>query len=629
MKRRDFLRVAGLGAAGLLSGVALSANQLLGDTPTIVEPALPSPIESDCPPLIRAIRLGQVDTVKSLVKQGADIKECWGKYAHSPLHWACKPSALEQVKRIHFYDPDLETHPVEEFYGYRRSNPQAGWYRDSVTLLSEAGIDWRPQVKNDGSPIHLPGRMARRKIVKFLVDSGADIEALSDWDDTPLFCAAETSDIELIQYLFRLGVNRDTTDRYNRTFASHAAARSDVKMMQFLVESGIDVHAYKDDDGNTLLHYAAINYDISVMKYLIDLGLDPHAKTIHYRQPIHSAACSGCIEAVRYLVSLGADINAIDRYGSMLLHLTGDIRIARFLIDAGADIEAEEDNYGGGMPLHSAASKNHPRLAEMLLNAGANIEACDEYEKETPLHIAAGYGNSEAAKFLIDSGANLTAKNKNGDTPLHTAASLKYAYQLAHERYGNMSFQKTVLFTGEYIDTVQTLLDAGADVEAVNNDNVTPLRLAMCLGNLKMADYIIGQGADLTSFTYDADVILVAPENLTIALAFKPGEPFYCNRLIARGNGWIGEQIRKVARKKNISVVECKPSFAQDIFDKGYHTFRHDPALLSICADVLREQGLTYNSEKDEFVKIVPANTDTGEEIIDMILASSMYQAHM
>jgi len=36
----------------------------------------------------------------------------------------------------------------------------------------------------------------------------------------------------------------------------------------------------------------------------------------------------------------------------MLLHLTGDTRIARFLIDAGAD-----------------------------------IEACDEYEKETPLHL--------------------------------------------------------------------------------------------------------------------------------------------------------------------------------------------------------------------------------------------------
>lgn len=41
---------------------------------------------------------------------------------------------------------------------------------------------------------------------------------------------------------------------------------------------------------------------------------------------------------------------------------------------------------------------------------------------ETPLHRAAAFGDEEAIQLLIDAGASLEAKDMNGDTPLSWAS---------------------------------------------------------------------------------------------------------------------------------------------------------------------------------------------------------------
>jgi len=289
MQRRDFLHnTLAFGATRVLPGIGLASGffgnlpqgpltsqfeEIKGRTITMDEAAEILVAEwekgnyKDCPPLIRAIRLGQVETVVLLVRrQGVDIEQRWRKNC-TPLHWACNLSALERVKRVHFYDPDIETRNGEELGGYDN-------YKDSVELLDSSGIDWRSQIQDDGSPIHLSGRIARRQIARFLVVSGADLEARNDWGGTFLHFAARTSDIEFMQYLFRLGVDRDAKDKFGINFVHDAAQFSDVSMMRFLVKSGIDIHD-RDKYGGRLLCYASRNLDTSVKKYLIELGLEP------------------------------------------------------------------------------------------------------------------------------------------------------------------------------------------------------------------------------------------------------------------------------------------------------------------------------------------------------------------
>lgn len=62
----------------------------------------------------------------------------------------------------------------------------------------------------------------------------------------------------------------------------------------------------------------------------------------------------------------------------------------------------------------------HVRCA---MEAGADIHApVPDHDGQTPLHIAAGWERPEAVQTLIDAGAALDARDESGRTPLHAAA---------------------------------------------------------------------------------------------------------------------------------------------------------------------------------------------------------------
>ncbi len=81
-------------------------------------------------------------------------------------------------------------------------------------------------------------------------------------------------------------------------------------------------------------------------------------------------------------------------------------RIAQMLIDAGADTEFGADDGSGETPLHWAASSDDSDVAAVLIAAGANIEKPDG-SIGTPLANAVGYGCWNVARLLVASGAKV------------------------------------------------------------------------------------------------------------------------------------------------------------------------------------------------------------------------------
>ena len=73
---------------------------------------------------------------------------------------------------------------------------------------------------------------------------------------------------------------------------------------------------------------------------------------------------------------------------------------------------------------------------------------------DTPLHTAAGTPNIDNLKWLIENGASIDAKNKNGDTPLHIAAK------------------------GSNINVLMCLIENGAVVTEKNIHGYTPIYYA-------------------------------------------------------------------------------------------------------------------------------------------------------
>ena len=58
----------------------------------------------------------------------------------------------------------------------------------------------------------------------------------------------------------------------------------------------------------------------------------------------------------------------------------------------------------GITPLHTAALHNHMEIAQMLLNAGADL-MCRDKEMSTALHHAASEGNLDLVNMLFEAAA--------------------------------------------------------------------------------------------------------------------------------------------------------------------------------------------------------------------------------
>lgn len=91
--------------------------------------------------------------------------------------------------------------------------------------------------------------------------------------------------------------------------------------------------------------------------------------------------------------------------------------LVRWLAEQGANVNAQ-DSYGR-TPLNHQINIG---LIRLLLNLGADIDAPDRYGV-TPLHTAAGFFRADTVRFLIERGANINAENTEEETPLAYALS--------------------------------------------------------------------------------------------------------------------------------------------------------------------------------------------------------------
>ena len=74
--------------------------------------------------------------------------------------------------------------------------------------------------------------------------------------------------------------------------------------------------------------------------------------------------------------------------------------------------------------MHDAAGRlDGAETVERLLLAGANPNVSQDPDGNTPLHIAVRYDNEQSVNHLLDRGANVRVADKEGRTPLHLAAS--------------------------------------------------------------------------------------------------------------------------------------------------------------------------------------------------------------
>ncbi|MDC7239445.1 MAG: ankyrin repeat domain-containing protein, partial [Spirochaetales bacterium] len=181
-------------------------------------------------------------------------------------------------------------------------------------------------------------------------------------------------------------------------------------------------------------------------------------------------------ELVSLFIAEGADLSLhySDGFSPVLTASAfNSAAMVRALLDEGATV-FDSTPYGW-TPLHVASWRSDPETAALLIEEGLNVNARD-FDYWTPLHWAARNNPSrEYLEILLASGADPALKTYRNDTPLH----------LACQGWVEPSS-----------DTIELLLQGGADIDAPNASGATALMLAAGQGYGEACRLLLASGAD-------------------------------------------------------------------------------------------------------------------------------------
>ncbi|XP_043484437.1 ankyrin repeat, PH and SEC7 domain containing protein secG-like [Leptopilina heterotoma] len=250
--------------------------------------------------------------------------------------------------------------------------------------------------------------------VKELLQKGININDQNGNGETILYHAVnaghlmkEEKDFEkLIKILLEFGAEINGKNKIGVTPLHVSAERGHEEICKMLLIKGADVNAVNEHE-ETALHFAAQKGREETVKLLLEFGAKIDCKNVYGDTPLHFAADRGKKEICKMLLIKGADVNALTRKKETALHMAvknGHVETVKFLLEFGAEINCKNKN--GATPLHFSARQGNKEIIKMLLIKGADVNAVN-LKNETALHIAVKLSyNERNAVLLLEFGAD-------------------------------------------------------------------------------------------------------------------------------------------------------------------------------------------------------------------------------
>jgi ankyrin repeat protein len=302
------------------------------------------------------------------------------------------------------------------------------------------------------------------------------------------FATLRTGDARQLRAALDGGASPNARDAQGNTPLHLAAGYGNAACLRLLLDRGAEVNA-TNAAGSTVLLRAAGDHE--KLALLVQRGANVNARSALGNTPLMLASRgANSHRAVELLLAHGADAKATNHFGATALMAAaagGDAQTVRLLLKHGADANAQpgigpaDFIFGGARsPLMWAAYRGHTAILELLVDAGANVNA--EGNLGTPLSQAAWANRTEAARWLLDHGANANqVSHMDGYTPLHWAAS--------SEGRDDALVKLLLKHGGDPNAGGGTQIDAFMDVPQ------TPLMLARRRGETSILKTLLGAGA--------------------------------------------------------------------------------------------------------------------------------------
>ncbi|QYR22295.1 ankyrin repeat domain-containing protein [Paenibacillus sp. sptzw28] len=452
-------------------------------------------------PIHFAVRSGHSDSVRLLLKYGADI-------TGNPIGWSDDPLTKANDRGYREIAEILKQHLDSNFRVSPTGSKLANLIKEGRIDEALRELDNSPGMINAGdergnTPIHWAVLTRDLRLIDSLIQRGADLRAKRADGATPLQVSIEGD------YWFRNGRDLSVKALRNEWFLAGyliargaeydiwtAASVGDSRQVASFLQEDPSLVNTKNSVGKRPLSYAAKYGNAVMVKLLLEYGADPNAeeRNAPNGSALWAAVKDNCEECVQLLLEHGADPNAVVESGGNCLFIAmrkGHHSLAKLLYTYGASMSLDAAcslgridlageiiaanpssvNFGGDYgPLCMAVANGDMDIVKLLMRNGADLNA--PWYANNYMGYAVDQG-PEMLRFLLESGADPNNANWLGITYLHKAAWL-----------GSLEFARL-------------LIEFGADLNAVDEEyHSTPLGWAAKYGQSGMVRYLLDKGAD-------------------------------------------------------------------------------------------------------------------------------------
>jgi ankyrin repeat protein len=362
-----------------------------------------------------------------------------------------------------------------------------------------------------------------------LLKAGADANALTERGVSPLSLAIANGNAAMVELLLKGGAKAGQLEPTGESMLMRAAEVGVLPVVQLLLKAGAAAEVRESIFDQTALMFAARAGHADIVATLLAAGANPNVATKLGAEP-------------RFIAP-----NSVPGFGFGVGILRGGVPAGR----------GRREPWAGGMtPLHYAARQGHVEVAQLLIQAGADINV-REANDITPLLMAVSNNKMAAARYLLDQGGNVNAADWYGRTPLWEAVNVRNLYM------HNATFKNGVE-RAPVLDCIKALLAAGADVNARTRET-PPFRnsLLEITGSLEWVDFT-GQTPFLTAaLAGDVTVMKLLLQHGADPLinTFQGTSPL----MAAAGVNWVVAQTTTESPERLLEAVKLCVELGMDV----------------------------------------------------------------
>ena len=416
------------------------------------------------------------ETLREIIHQGVNVNDVNNK-SQTALIVACVTAQPESVKLLleNGANPN-----ITDAYDY--TSLHAAVYgcctNDTLQDIIDCAVRINAQNNNGETALKLACLYQQQDSVRALLEAGSSLNIADDKGNTCLHsvvmgCCSK----KIIRKIIDHGADVNATNKEHHTALLIACVNENEHAIKVLLNAGANPNIADDDDGDTCLHKAVRQgCNIEVVQAITDHGADLNATNTKRRTALLIACANKNEHTINVLLNAGADPNIADNAdGDTCLHMAVSQKcskeVLQAIIDHGGDVNATNKEHRTA--LSKACVKKNEHAINVLLNACADPNIADDADSDTCLHITVRQKCSkEVLQAIIDHGADVNAVNKGHRTALLIACVNKNEH------------------------AVNVLLNAGASPNIAKKYNVTPLMRACQNRNIVCIYALLNAGAD-------------------------------------------------------------------------------------------------------------------------------------